>query len=125
MELNIRSILSRLMISLTKSKIIVVISTLQFAASINLITTLVFNSTSFYIKSGIILCSVYFIISSWFLIIFDNHLTFIERVSIQNNDNYDKYLKRINGKVGVLSFSFLLGFVYTIYSLIIIITLIL
>lgn len=125
MELSYRKAITNIAIYMSRSKVAIVIYTLQFAASINLITTLIFEEISIYIKTGLIICSMFFVISSWFLIIFDNKITFIERVSNQKNDDHSKYKTRINGKVDELAYPLFLGFLYTIYSLIIIIILIL
>ena len=110
---------------LNQIRFFTILYVLQFAVSVNLVTSLIFSKSDYNSNfiHGIYILSVYFMISGWFFIIQEYNYTKIKNISDEYNESYTELINRMS-RDKELFYPLICGLIYLMLSFLIIIKLI-
>lgn len=112
----------RILYKLEEIKFFTLLYTLFFAASINIGTTLLFTSSMLSrVKYGLLIVSVYLLISGWYLIILDSHITKYINISRRYGEDYSKLIERLRDNKESYINSLIVSFAFLVLTIIILI----
>ena len=107
---------------LNQIRFFTILYVLQFAVSVNLVTSLIFSKSDYNSNfiHGIYILSVYFMISGWFFIIQEYNYTKIKNISDEYNESYTELINRMS-RDKELFYPLICGLIYLMLSFLIII----
>lgn len=102
---------------LNQIRFFTILYVIQFAAAVNLVTTIIFSKDSYCNRFiiGILILSAYLILSGWFFIIQEYNYMKIKTISDESNENYDALIKRIL-KDKIQKYSIISGLIFLALS---------